>query len=210
VAKAVKRFIEPARPTPYWTMGFRDERQNLFGLRWRDPPRGEPALHRALIFLCLLALAPRAGAWAQPLPRPAGEVILTVDGAIENKNGPDGALFDRAMLEALGLQRLRTSSPWTDGVVEFEGVPARAVMRAVGARGQRVIASALNDYQVDIPLEDFEDYPVLFALKMDGHELTVRDRGPIWIVYPRDDYPELRNERVNARWVWQLSGLTVE
>jgi hypothetical protein len=83
-------------------------------------------------------------------------------------------------------------------------------MRAVGAAGERVVASALNDYEIDIPLQDFEDYPVLFALKMNGQDLTVRDRGPIWIVYPRDDHAELRNERVNARWVWQLSGLTVE
>ena len=59
-------------------------------------------------------------------------------------------------------------------------------------------------------MSDFADYPVLFALKMDGRDLTVRDRGPIWIVYPRDDFSELRNERVNARWVWQLNGLTVE
>ena len=163
-----------------------------------------------LIFLCMIVIAPAGAAWAQALPQPAGEVILTVAGDIENRNSPQGAVFDRAMLEALGLERLRTSSPWTDGVPEFEGVPARAVMQAVGARGERVVASALNDYQVDIPLQDFVDYPVLFALRMDGQELTVRDRGPIWIVYPRDDYPELRNERVNARWVWQLSGLTVE
>jgi hypothetical protein len=163
-----------------------------------------------LIFLCLIGTAPAGAAWAQALPQPTGEVILTVAGDIEHRNSPQGALFDRQMLEALGLERLRTSSPWTDGVPEFEGVPARAVMQAVGARGERVVASALNDYQVDIPLQDFEDYPVLLALRMDGQELTVRDRGPIWIVYPRDDYPELRNERVNARWVWQLSGLIVE
>jgi hypothetical protein len=165
-------------------------------------------LHRLLVLLCLVCLA--ASASAQSLPQPTGEVILTVAGKIERKNSPDGALFDRPMLEALGLQTLRTSSPWTDGVPEFQGVPARAVMAAVGAHGESVVAVALNDYQIEIPVQDFEDYPVLFALKMDGHDLTVRDRGPIWIVYPRDDYPELRNERVNARWVWQLSGLTVE
>jgi hypothetical protein len=83
-------------------------------------------------------------------------------------------------------------------------------MDAVGARGSTLVASALNDYQNEIPMHDFQTYPVLFALKMDGQELTVRDRRPIWIVYPRDDFPELRNERVNARWVWQLSALTVE
>jgi hypothetical protein len=157
--------------------------------------------------VCFVAVGP---AWGEELPQPKGDVILAVGGLIENRNSPEGALFDRAMLEALGTEKLRTSSPWTEGVVEFEGVPARTVMRAVGAAGKRVLASALNDYEIDIPLQDFEDYPVLFALKMNGQDLTVPDRGPIWIVYPRDDYPELRNESVNARWVWQLSGLTVK
>jgi hypothetical protein len=168
------------------------------------------ALRAAIFFLWLLALMPVDAAGAQPLSAPTGEVILTVDGNIERKNSAEGARFDRQMLQALGVEKLRTSSPWTDGVAEFEGVPARAVMKAVGARGKAVIASALNDYRAEIPISDFEDYPVLFAFRMDGHDLTVRDRGPIWIVYPRDDFPELRNERVNSRWVWQLRGLTVE
>ena len=135
---------------------------------------------------------------------------MTITGKIERRNSAQGALFDRQMLENLGLEKLRTSSDWTNGVVEFEGVLARAVLAAVGARGKVALASALNDYQVEIPISDFEDYPVLFALKMNGEELKVRDRGPIWIVYPRDQYSELRNERINARWVWQLSGLAVE
>jgi hypothetical protein len=84
------------------------------------------------------------------------------------------------------------------------------VLEAVRARGRTVVASALNDYLIEIPVSDFQDYPVLFALKMNGRELTVRDRGPIWIVYPRDDFPELRNERVNARWVWHLNALMVQ
>jgi hypothetical protein len=33
--------------------------------------------------------------------------------------------------------------------------------------------------------------------------------GPIWIVYPRDDFPELQLETVNARWVWQLTEIEV-
>jgi hypothetical protein len=181
------------------------------GMNARVPLRGRTALsRRALAIACLLLIAVPLQSRADPLPQPTGEVILTITGDIEHRNTADGAAFDRAMLEALGTQTLRTSSDWTDGVAEFEGVPARAVMAAVGAKGKTVIASALNDYKVEIPVSDFETYPVLFALKMDGREMTVRDRGPIWIIYPRDDFPELRNERVNARWVWQLSGLTVE
>ena len=58
-------------------------------------------------------------------------------------------------------------------------------------------------------LLDFERYPVLFALRMNGQDLST-DRGPIWIVYPRDDFPELKNETADTRWIWQLSKLTVE
>jgi len=58
---------------------------------------------------------------ADELPRPEGPVILTVDGAITRTNGTGVAEFDRAMLEQLGLIRLRTWTPWNDGEAEFEG-----------------------------------------------------------------------------------------
>ena len=169
-------------------------------------------MHRSFTFLFLLVIGfvATSPGEAEGLSRPKGTIILLITGDIEHRNSEEGALFDRTMLEALGVEALSTSSTWTDGVTEFEGVPARAVMDAVGARGDKVVAYALNDYSVEIPIGDFESYPVLFALRMNGRDLTVRDRGPIWIVYPRDDFPELRSEVINARWVWQLSRLVVE
>ena len=41
-------------------------------------------------------------------------------------------------------------------------------------------------------------------------DLTARDKGPIWIVYPRDDIPELRNPRMDANWIWQLAKIEVK
>jgi hypothetical protein len=145
----------------------------------------------------------------QSLPQPTQQVILSITGKIERTNSKTGALFDKPMLEALGLEKLRTSTPWTAGTVEFVGVPAQKVMDAVGARGKTAIASALDNYRAEIPISDFERYRVLFALRMNGQELA-RDRAPIWIVYPRDDFPELQDEKVNTRWVWQLNSLAVE
>ena len=92
---------------------------------------------------------------ADQLPRPEGPVILTVEGAITHTNAPGAAEFDLAMLERLGLVRLRTWTPWTDGELEFEGVPAQRLMEAVGAAGSAVRASALNDFESTIPLADF-------------------------------------------------------
>lgn len=162
----------------------------------------------ALLMLVTAAVA--APVHAEPLPAPSGEAVLTVEGAVANANRDGAAVFDRAMLERLGLHTLRTGTTWTEGVTTFEGVLARDVLAAAGASGDTVVAVALNDYRIDIPASDFREYDVLLAMRMDGKELTARDKGPLWIVYPRDDHPELQNGRSDHRWVWQLNALRVE
>ena len=164
----------------------------------------------AAISLVLAGLAWPAGHAAEPLAKPSGPVILTVTGAISRTNGPGRAEFDQKMLEALGIERLATSSDWTDGKPVFEGVPGRKLLEAVGAHGKTLSAIALNDYAVDIPADDFATYPVLLALRMNGQALTPRDKGPIWIVYPRDQHPELRDPKINDRWIWQLKAIDVK
>lgn len=147
---------------------------------------------------------------ADGLPRPTDHVILTVAGAITHTNAPGQAEFDRAMLEQLGLTRLRTWTPWTEGEAEFQGIPARRLMTAVGATGTAVRALALNDFESTIPLADFERYLVLLATRIDGKQLEVRDKGPIWIVYPWSDHPELDDLPTRRKSVWQLRSLRVQ
>jgi hypothetical protein len=147
---------------------------------------------------------------AAELRRPRGAVILTIEGAIAHTNAPGRAEFDRAMLEELGLSRRRTWTPWTDGEREFEGIFASQLMAAVGATGTAVRANALNDFESMIPLSDFERYPVLLAMRIDGRQLEVRDKGPLWIVYPWSDYPELDDLPTRRKSVWQLASLHVQ
>jgi hypothetical protein len=153
-----------------------------------------------------LPVAARAGDLAQP----AGPVILRVTGRIRNTNAEGAARFDRQTLEALGTRKLITSTAWTAGPTEFEGVLASAVLDAVGAEGSEVLATALNDYAVTIPVDELRRYPVLLALRMDGQYLRIMDKGPIWIVYPRDQYRELQDSLTDKRWVWQLRDLLVQ
>lgn len=160
-----------------------------------------------LLFSLPLCLgAARAG----DLPAPDGQVLLTVTGRIAVTNAPDAADFDRALLESIGLSTLTTSTAWTDGVSTFGGVRLCDLLAWVGATGSRIHARALNEYSVEIPADECQRYPVLLALTRDGRDLARRDKGPIWIVYPRDDYPELRTETQDSRWIWQLRWLEVQ
>ena len=143
------------------------------------------------------------------LPLPADKAILTVTGAITNTNKGDAATFDRPMLEALGLDGFKTMTPWYDRPVRFDGVRMQRLMQAVGASGTRVMAFALNDYTIDIPMSDVERYGVLLAMKRDGIDMPVRDKGPLFIVYPYDSEPELRSQKFYSRSAWQVAKLVV-
>ncbi|MDE2093839.1 MAG: hypothetical protein KGI87_08320 [Burkholderiales bacterium] len=80
-------------------------------------------------------------------------------------------------------------------------------MRAVGARGAMVRAVALNDYRVDIPIDDFARHGALLAYLLDDQPMAVRDKGPLVIIYPFDDRPELRTALHYSRAIWQLRSL---
>ena len=143
-------------------------------------------LFLAVMSALWLGTGPQASrpAGAQELDVPEGRVILTISGRIDHTNGNSVAEFDRAMLEAMPFTAVETMTPWTDDMARFEGPLARDLMTRVGARGSRVRATAINDYAVDIPMEDFQRYPVILAMKMNGMVLRTRSKGPLWMIYP--------------------------
>lgn len=162
----------------------------------------------ALLAAALVALG-LAAASAQTLPPPAGTPILEVTGRIAVTNGDARARFDLAMLEALGVSRIRTTTAWTNGQQDFEGVPLKVLLERVGAFGDHIEAVALNDYKVEIPVSDFSRWPVILAWRQNGQLMRVRDKGPLWIVYPQDDFPALNSKDVQAKWAWQLKEIRV-
>lgn len=143
------------------------------------------------------------------LPQPKGPVVLVITGDIAFSNGPNRASFDLDMLKQIGMTSLVTSTPWTEGASTFEGVLARDVLRYVGARSDHITAISMNDYLVEIPVKDFTDHDVIFALKRDGKFLGVRDMGPVLIVYPFDRDASLWTESVFTRCVLQLGAVYV-
>ena len=46
---------------------------------------------------------------------------------------------------------------------------------------------------------------MILAMQADGTRLSIRDKGPIWLMYPVDDFPELQDPKYNLRLIWQLT-----
>ena len=162
----------------------------------------------ALLLIAATLFARQEPLQAAELAAPTGPVVLTVSGAIGVRNSGDTAVFDIAALEALPKTEIRTSTPWT-GVSTFEGVSLADLLAAVGATGATIKATALNDYTVEIPAAD-ATLGAIIAYRVDGKQLSVRDKGPLWIVYPFDENPALKTETNFARCIWQLQALKIE
>ncbi|KMW59149.1 hypothetical protein AIOL_004130 [Candidatus Rhodobacter oscarellae] len=112
-------------------------------------------------------------------------------------------------IEGLGLHEIITETPWTPGRTSFTGVLMRDLLADAGAQGDVISAVALNDYSVDIPISDFDRYNVIMATKMNGEYLTIRNRGPLWVIYPYSDVRSLRNELFYTRSIWQLRSIEI-
>lgn len=159
--------------------------------------------------LLLILLMAGSLAHADGLAQPDGPVILTVSGNIANTNSPDGARFDRAMLEALNQRTTTANTPWFDGPRDFDGPLASAILDVVGAQGDTMRVIALNDYAAEVPVEDARKFPMIFATHLDGQMMSVRDKGPLFLIYPFDEFPELFNEIYFGRSVWQITQIEV-
>lgn len=145
----------------------------------------------------------------EPTPLRVGEpgtvltvVVLDASGASSTRRD-----FDLAALAALPQRTLVATTPWHGAPHRFTGPLLRDVLAAAGANGGRLTAIALNDYRVEIPLDDAGRWPVIVALQVDDRPVAVRDKGPLMLMYPFDDDRSLRQARYFGRAVWQLRTL---
>lgn len=166
-------------------------------IQWSGRLRGTlaAALAAVVLLAALLAPAPRASAQQGVL------VAAWVDAA-----GAELARrsFGLDELEALGPTEIATSTPWTEGVVRFTGPTLAALAGLEDLPVVEARLTALNDYSIAVPAEDWQARDVVLASRAGGARMRVRDRGPLWLVYPLDAEPALQTQRFHARMIWQV------
>jgi hypothetical protein len=164
----------------------------------------------AAAFALLLSLAHWQAQADTALPAAHGTPILTMTGAIAHTNAGGSATFDADMFASLPRRKITTATPWYDQPRTFEGPLLRDLLAAVGASGRTLKVEALNDYAADLPFADALAYDVVVADRIDGETIPVRERGPLFIIYPFDQVPQLKTEQYYQRAVWQVKSIEVQ
>ena len=101
-----------------------------------------------------------------------------------------------AMLEALPQHSFITKTPWFKDARKFTGPLLRDVLSPGGRTGHaRCASSALNDYRIDMPVDDARRFDVLLARLIDDKPIAVRDKGPLFMIYPFDSDADAAQRR---------------
>lgn len=165
-----------------------------------------------LALVAALWMGPNAATAAdRPLPAPEGPVVLTVSGAIGASNTADGTVaLDWTLFESLPESTVTTATSWTDSTA-FSGILLRDLLTAVDADPNATMLEvvALNDYRAQVPVADVDAWSVLLAARQDGERMRIRDKGPLWVIYPLDDHPDLIGEETDRKMVWQVKEIEV-
>jgi hypothetical protein len=158
-------------------------------------------------------VAPAALQVGDAIPAPTGDVVLTIDGNISQHNEGETLVFDMETLEKLGVVQYDVDDPFVKKNIVYSGVLLSEILKFAGAApdAKTITLHALDDYSVDMPLEDATKWPVLVALKADGKYMPIENNGPLISIFPFNDFPdELDHLTYDAFWVWSLAGITVK
>lgn len=144
------------------------------------------------------------------IPVPESGAILTITGSVSNFNVDESIVMDIPTIESVGVVSYTVTDPFEETKVTYTGVLMSDLLKVWGVDDSATTLSvlALNDYQVEVPIKDVRDYPVIFAMKSDGEYMPISTRGPAMLVFPYDDF-EFDKALYNDYWAWQIKSIDV-
>ncbi|MBE3651451.1 hypothetical protein BOO91_04825 [Vibrio navarrensis] len=125
-------------------------------------------------------------------------------------NGEQTHHFTMQDLDDLPKSEIITTTPWTGENTVFEGISAATLLKIIGESKASLKVTALNNYWAMIPSEDIDKYNPILAIRKDDKLMSVRDKGPVWVIYPLSDFKEEKNEVLHSRMVWQVDKIDIE
>ncbi len=139
----------------------------------------------------------------------ATDALFTISG-VNSKGEKIEIGLTRELATEIGLSKIHTKVLFQgEAKHSVIGVTIGTVLKKYDLVGNNLHITALDGYAIDAPRADYDTYPAMFALEIDGKPLSVRERGPSWIIYPVSDFVELDNPVFEARSVWQLASVVV-
>lgn len=135
----------------------------------------------------------------------AASPILTISGKITDNS----IIFDINQLRAMPNFKIKTETIWTDGSHTYTAISIENLLTSIGAQGTQLKLTALNDYSIEVPINVLVENNAFIAFEKNGKKMRIRDKGPLWLLYPFTDSPQINTPFYQSHSVWQLKSIEV-
>jgi hypothetical protein len=154
----------------------------------------------------------RAGSTAATIDREIREWTLTIEGQVAG----EGATLTYAELDAMATEHVRAPSSTlvqadSGASVDYRGVRVSTLLdRVAPAEGvDELTFVAFDGFRATISAKDVRAFPIVIALEADGVRLTRSTAGPLFLVFPIRDYPELAKTYNWNHWAFYVNRLVI-
>ena len=152
-----------------------------------------------MIFFLLLLTMPFLGE--------ASEKVLL---GIHSNSEQVSEQYTLGQLQQLPQYEMRVKLPWTNETHTYSGPYLEDVLLMANVSGQWLTMYALDHYQISFHFQRIKKYKPILALRIDEKLLTIRTKGPLWVILPMSEYKELNAAIYHDFMVWQLVKINVE
>jgi hypothetical protein len=92
---------------------------------------------------------------------------------------------------------------WVNKTVTYTGVKLSTIIQKYNITSEWLKMTAINDYSIKVPIIDAKK-GAFIAYLANSKPMKIRDKGPLWILYPFGENEELEIDTYHNRSIWQL------
>lgn len=140
-----------------------------------------------------------------PVPQLAGnrEKVLIVETAPSTSCGSKELVFSEKQLQELPQHTFKTRHTWAAEAQEFTGPLLADVLKLICPSAQNLYLRSLDQYSVMVNFKKILNYQAILALKINGKTLSIREKGPLWLMIDTDGH-KVPTRSLDNLFVWQL------
>ncbi|NEO99422.1 MAG: molybdopterin-dependent oxidoreductase [Symploca sp. SIO2E9] len=118
-------------------------------------------------------------------------------------------------LQTLVNKSIQTREPHNttapEAIVSFRGVPVSTLLEEFGVDTHvtEVTFVSYDGYRATVSIDDLRQYPILIALERNGKKISRFEGGPLYLVFPYTDFPQLQSKYPDRFWTFYLTNIVL-
>lgn len=138
------------------------------------------------------------------------KTILSITGTAADTQKQQTIHFNLSQLQSLPSNTFTMQTRWDDHIHQYHGPLLTALLEHVKFTGKTIELTALNNYVIEIDRSFIEKYQPILAWQKDSKKMSIRRKGPLWLLLPHHLHSELNTEEHTGKMIWQLRHIEIK